>query len=79
MVDPEVGIELHQVVHGEQRFAYERPVVAGDVLTATLTVDALRQIGGNDIIGTPARSPTPTAPWSCTAERHPRPPGGCRA
>jgi hypothetical protein len=27
-------------------------VVAGDVLTATLTVDSLRQIGGADIIGT---------------------------
>jgi hypothetical protein len=27
MVDPEVGIELHRVVHGEQRFAHERSVV----------------------------------------------------
>jgi acyl dehydratase len=49
---PDVGIALHRVVHGEQRFSYERPVVAGDVLTATLTVDSLRQIGGADIIGT---------------------------
>src|SRR5690349_8937706 len=39
--DPEVGIALHRVVHGEQRFTYTRPVVAGDVLTATLTVDSL--------------------------------------
>ena len=52
MEDPEVGIALHRVVHGEQRFAYSRPVVAGDVLSATLTVDTLRQIGGADIIGT---------------------------
>ena len=52
MGDPEVGIALHRVVHGEQRFSYTRPVVAGDVLTATLTVDSLRQIGGADIIGT---------------------------
>jgi len=52
MKDPSVGIELHHVVHGEQRFAYQRPVVAGDVLTATLTVETLRQIGGADIIGT---------------------------
>jgi acyl dehydratase len=52
MQDPSVGIELHRVVHGEQRFTYERPVVAGDQLTATLTVDSLRQIGGADIIGT---------------------------
>jgi acyl dehydratase len=50
MGDPTVGIALHRVVHGEQRFSYSRPVVPGDVLTATLTVDSLRQIGGADII-----------------------------
>src|SRR3954451_25296629 len=52
MEDPSVGIALHRVVHGEQRFTYTRPVVEGDTLTATLTVDTLRQIGGADIIGT---------------------------
>ena len=52
MQDESVGISLHRVVHGDQRFTYTRPVVAGDELTATLTVDALRQIGGADIIGT---------------------------
>jgi hypothetical protein len=46
------SIDLFRIVHGEQRFAYERPVVPGDVLTATLTVASLRQIAGNDIIGT---------------------------
>src|SRR6478609_2364959 len=46
------AIDLFRIVHGEQKFAYERPVVPGDVLTATLTVATLRQIGGNDIIGT---------------------------
>ena len=46
------AIELHRIVHGEQKFAYERPIVAGDVLTASLSVVSLRQIGGNDIIGT---------------------------
>jgi hypothetical protein len=46
------AIDLFRIVHGEQKFAYERPIVAGDVLTATLTVATLRQIAGNDIIGT---------------------------
>jgi acyl dehydratase len=45
-------VELRRIVHGEQRFSYERPVVVGDVLTATLTVAGLRRIGGNDILGT---------------------------
>ena len=45
-------IDLFRIVHGEQRFAYERPVVVGDVLTCALTVTSLRSIGGNDIVGT---------------------------
>ena len=45
-------VDLFRIVHGEQKFAYERPVVPGDVLSATLTVASLRQIAGNDIIGT---------------------------
>lgn len=46
------AIDLFRIVHGEQKFAYRRPVVPGDVLSATLTVASLRQIGGNDILGT---------------------------
>jgi acyl dehydratase len=46
------SVDLFRIVHGEQKFAYERPVVPGDVLTATLTVTSLRQIAGNDILGT---------------------------
>ena len=45
-------VDLFRIVHGEQRFTYERPIVPGDVLTATLSVASLRQIAGNDIIGT---------------------------
>ena len=52
LVDPDVGIALHRVVHGEQRFEYTRPVRPGDQLSTTLTVASLRQIGGADIIGT---------------------------
>jgi acyl dehydratase len=52
MAAPGVGIELHRVIHGDQRFTYTRPVRVGDRLTATLSVDSLRQLGGADIIGT---------------------------
>jgi hypothetical protein len=45
-------VDLFRIVHGAQEFAYERPIVPGDRLSATLTVASLRQIGGNDIIGT---------------------------
>jgi acyl dehydratase len=50
--DAELAMALHRVVHGDQRFTYTRPVVVGDRLSAALTVDSLRQIGGADIIGT---------------------------
>ncbi len=50
--DPDVGISLQHVIHGEQRFAYTRPVVPGDVLSAELTVTSVRSLGGADIIGT---------------------------
>ncbi len=46
------GIDLFRIVHGDQKFNYQRSVVPGDVLTAQLTVASLRQIAGNDIIGT---------------------------
>jgi hypothetical protein len=50
--DPDVGISLQHVVHGEQRFSYTRPVVPGDRLTAELTVTSVRSLGSADIIGT---------------------------
>ena len=59
-------IELFRIVHGEQRFAYERPVVPGDVLSATLTVASLRQIGGNDIIGTRSEITDASGALVCT-------------
>lgn len=68
MADPEVGIELHHVVHGEQRFGYERPVRVGDRLTARLTVDSLRQIGGADIIGTSSAVSDADGELVCTAK-----------
>lgn len=48
----DVGASLERIVHGEQRFAYHRPVVVGDELTATLRVASLRSLGGADVIGT---------------------------
>lgn len=52
MRDPDVGIELSHVIHGDQKFVHHRPVRVGDTLTARLTVDSLRQIAGADIIRT---------------------------
>ncbi len=48
--DPDSGIELSRLVHAEQRFRYSRPIVAGDELTATLSVTGIRTLGGNAMI-----------------------------
>ena len=51
-MDPELGLDYSRVVHGEQRFAYSRPIVAGDALVATATIEAIRAVAGNDILTT---------------------------
>jgi hypothetical protein len=68
MADPEVGIELHHVVHGQQKFVSERPIAVGDRLTATLTVSSLRQIAGTDIIATSSAITDATGALVCTAD-----------
>ena len=67
MHDPSVGIELHHVVHGDQRLVHERAVVAGDRLSAELTVEGLRQIGGADIIATTSAITDVDGALVCTA------------
>ena len=61
-------IDLHRIVHGEQRFAYVRPLALGDELTATLTVTGLRQIGGADIIATSSEIIDATGAVVCTGK-----------
>jgi len=60
-------IDLSRIVHGDQRFRYERPVVIGDELTATLTVTGVRSIGGNDIVSTSSEITDATGALVCTA------------
>jgi len=48
--DPEAGIELSRVLHGDQRFHVTRPIVAGDELVATLTVASVRMMAGNAMV-----------------------------
>jgi acyl dehydratase len=50
--DPELGLDYSRVVHGEQRFEYARPIVAGDELVVSVTIEAIRSMAGNDILTT---------------------------
>ena len=60
-------VDLARIVHGEQKFAYERPVVVGDELTATLAVTGVRQIGGADIVRTSSAIMDADGALVCTA------------
>ncbi|HWG99945.1 MAG TPA: MaoC family dehydratase N-terminal domain-containing protein [Pilimelia sp.] len=48
--DPELGLDFSRVVHGDQRFDYRRPVVAGDELVCTNTIEQISSRAGNDMI-----------------------------
>lgn len=43
--EPDSGIVLKNVLHAEQKFRYSRPIVAGDELTAKLSVTGIRAMG----------------------------------
>ena len=50
LAQPDSGIVLQNVLHAEQRFAYTRPIVAGDELTGRLAVTGIRALGGNAMV-----------------------------
>ena len=50
LAEPDAGIDFTRVVHGDQRFSYTRPIVAGDELTATLTVASVKSLGGHSMV-----------------------------
>ena len=48
--DPQVGIDWSRVVHGDQKFEIFRPIVAGDVLTCSSTIENYKVLAGNEIV-----------------------------
>ena len=48
--EPDAGIDFSRVVHGDQRFSFTRPIVAGDQLTATLRVVSIKALGGHSMV-----------------------------
>jgi acyl dehydratase len=72
--DPGLGMDYSRVVHGDQRFRYTRPVVAGDALVCVNTVEEITRRGGHDFITTrtdvitEAGEPVVTA-WSKLVQR----------
>lgn len=50
LAEPDSGIDFSRVVHGNQRFTYSRAIVAGDELTATLTVSSVKTLGAHAMV-----------------------------
>ena len=44
--DPELGVDLARVLHGEQEYVWARPAALGEVLTAESTIESIRGKGG---------------------------------
>jgi len=64
---PDVGIDFTRVVHGDQKFEYSRPVVAGDELIATLRVVKVQSLGGHSMVTTESVMTTPEGEHVVTA------------
>ncbi len=50
VADQELGIDYTRVVHGEQEYEWRRPVVVGDVLTATPRIADIYARGPNEFL-----------------------------
>jgi hypothetical protein len=46
----ESGLDWTRVVHGDQRFEIQRPIVAGDHLICSSTIESARVVAGNEIV-----------------------------
>jgi acyl dehydratase len=50
ITDPDLGLNYAMVVHGEERFAFHRPVYAGDLLDTVTTISDIRDAGRNELM-----------------------------
>ena len=50
LADPEAAVDFSRVVHGDQRFTYTRPIIAGDELVGQMTVTSVKSLGGNSMV-----------------------------
>jgi acyl dehydratase len=67
LADPGLGLNYAMVVHGEQRFSYSRPIMAGDVVTAQVTLTDIRDAGRNVMLTTSTEIKTTAGEHVCTA------------
>jgi acyl dehydratase len=67
LADPGLNLNYAMVVHGEQRFEYSRPLVAGDVVTAQSTISRIRDVGKMSMMTTATEIRTVDGEHVCTS------------
>ena len=67
ITDPGLGVNYAMVVHGEQSFAYDRPLRAGDVVVAQTTIESIKQVRSLTTMATVTEISTVDGEHVCTA------------
>jgi acyl dehydratase len=63
----DLGLSLHRLLHGDQRFVHHRPIVAGDRLVSRTSIESLRRISGAEIYSVKTEVSTVDGEPICTA------------
>ena len=63
----DLNINFAMVVHGEQRFVYERPIRAGDTVVCESTITEIRAAGRNELLTLETEVKTVDGEHICTA------------
>ena len=66
-MDPELGLDYSRVVHGDQRFVYQRPLRAGDRIVCGVTVESVKSMAGTDMLTIAAELRTVEGELVCIA------------
>lgn len=48
--DPELELDFTKVLHGNQEYAYHRPIEEGEALTVRARIEGIRELGGNGFL-----------------------------
>ena len=67
LAEPGLNLNYAMVVHGEQKFAYSRPLQAGDIVVAEVTISDIRDVGRNSMMTTTTTISTVDGEHVCTA------------
>jgi acyl dehydratase len=48
--DPELDLDFTRVLHGNQEYAFRRPLRVGETLTVRSGIESIRELGGNGFL-----------------------------